>query len=654
MKIQNGKVYSDEFQDIYFSQEDGAAESDYVFLHGNELYSRFQSLERNETFSIGELGFGTGLNFVLTRRLFLSRADANSFLHYYSFELNLPSPGMARRSVSLFSELREDAKLLRRKLRGVLQKGQGCHTLLFDGGRVRLSLILGDARETIHQMEARCQAWYLDGFAPSRNPQLWQEDLFQLLAKRSEPGATISSFTAAGGVRAALSNAGFSVQRVAGFGRKKHMIRGTLTLASSNAPANKAPDSVTAPREPAPGFHGNPRLSSSRPRLDRGAAIHVVGGGLAGLSTAYALTRRGIPVTLYEAGSIASGASGNRAGMAASALTAEPTAGSLLGLRAQSMFISWAMDQKADWRKLGFVRKREQPERYVRSIESHGLMGARAGKRETLLGWSAAVDPEALCRYYLAESERTGLLTLMEGTKALPADIKNRGDAIFILCNSNDMAEIPECGFIHHRPVRGQVIQLRNPGLVFPLTNQIYLVPCPSNEREAVLGATFDMHLSDPERLPERDLYLLSELEKKLPEVWQGLDEQEKQNLRSDKSIGRVGFRCQSRDYIPVCGPVPDAERFVADNDRFFELPSKEKRHLDMAGINYGVARVPGLFVNSCHGSRGITTSFLAAEILASQLAGEGSPLERELRDALDPVRFLWREVRKPPKDRSF
>ena len=112
MKIQNGKVYSDEFQDIYFSQEDGAAESDYVFLHGNELYSRFQSLERNETFSIGELGFGTGLNFVLTRRLFLSRADANSFLHYFSFELNLPSPGMARRSVSLFSQLREDAKLL--------------------------------------------------------------------------------------------------------------------------------------------------------------------------------------------------------------------------------------------------------------------------------------------------------------------------------------------------------------------------------------------------------------------------------------------------------------------------------------------------------------------------------------------------------------
>ena len=246
IQIQDGKVFNSQFEDIYFSQEDGAAESDYVFLQGNDLSRRFSNLNAYECFSVGELGFGTGLNFVLTRKLFLNRAPATTRLHFYSFEIDLPSPGMCRRSLNLFSELDRDATLLRRKLRGVLQKNTGMHTLYMDEGRVRLTLILGDARKEIHQLNASCEAWFLDGFAPARNPELWQDGLFREIALRSESGATFSSFTAAGAVRKALADAGFQVERVPGYGRKKHMIRGRYEglsrIPEVTRPANSSPE----------------------------------------------------------------------------------------------------------------------------------------------------------------------------------------------------------------------------------------------------------------------------------------------------------------------------------------------------------------------------------------------------------------------------
>lgn len=629
--IQNGKVFNSEFQDIYFSQEDGESESDYVFLKGNHLEQRFQALQSYESFSVGELGFGTGLNFLLTRRLFLKEAHPSTRLEYISFEIDLPSPPLCRKSNSLFPSLKNDAILLRRKLRGVLQRNTGTHTILFDSGRIKLTLFLGDVRTEIFRMQGNCHAWYLDGFAPSKNPQMWQVSIFRELANRSHPGATFSSFSAAGGVRQSLKESGFEVERIPGFGRKKHMIRGQLLSR-----------------------HLQPEASHP--------GVSIVGGGLAGLATAYALTRRGVHVTLYEANDIASGASGNMAGMATAGLTAEPTNLSLLGIRAQSLFVSWLMDQQGDWKRLGLVRKRDDVSRYSRARETHKLMNVyqSSRRREALVGWTAAVNPGKLCQFYLQKCLNSGLFELHNATRVdaqqIQQDASNPDkdqDSVWILCNANELGEFPQTQFIVHSPVRGQVlhIPLTGTGLRFPVTNQIYVVPNPLNAATGVLGATFDMHLSDSQRLPQRDDYLLKEMQQRLGEIWNSLSEESKRGLLAGHSEGRVGFRCQARDYVPVCGSLPDPGEFLKRHDRHYTLPvSTRKNHLHQWSRE--LIRNPGLYVNACHGSRGITSTFLCAEIIASDICGETAPVETDLLFALDPARFLWKVVSQPPDKR--
>ena len=658
IQIQDGKVFNSQFQDIYFSQEDGAAESDYVFLKGNDLEGRFADLSLHETFVIGELGFGTGLNFVLARRLFLERAPAEARLQYYSFEIDLPSSSLCRRSLSLFPDLRSDASLLRKKLRGVLQKNTGVHTLFFDN-RVRLTLILGDAREEIQKMIMSCDAWFLDGFAPARNPEMWQSDLFFEIAARSKPDASFSSFTAAGGVRSALMEAGFSVERVPGFGRKKHMIRGSLTGQSSSRESmesSRGKQGLVATRASSSNKASPGPFRASVSFLPAGT-VNIIGGGLAGLATAHALIQRNIPVQLFEASTVASGASGNLAGMAAASITAEPTSGSLIGLRAQSMFISWLSEQEGFWKKPGMVRKREDWERYLRGTESHRLTNTfhSHSRKETMIGFSAAVEPATLCQYYLERCQMSGIFRLYQGQEVSPDDLQKTGEeSIWVLCNAIGIQDFYQARFIPQKPVRGQVLHLplgRSP-YRFPVTNQLYMVPVPSNPELWVLGATFDMHLSDTHRLPQRDEYLLSEMQERLPDFARSLPADTIRQIENRELQGRVGFRSQSRDYLPVCGAVPVAKQFLKKYDNHYTLPGEQKKAIDYAKINRQVQRHPGLYINACHGSRGITTSFLCAEIIAAQIAKEGWPLESSLVDAMDPVRFLWKTVKQSPSNR--
>ncbi|MCB1168954.1 MAG: tRNA (5-methylaminomethyl-2-thiouridine)(34)-methyltransferase MnmD [Leptospiraceae bacterium] len=687
VQIQGSRVFNEQYQDIYFSSEDGMAESDYVFLQGNDLPHRFSHWNSKRAFQIGELGFGTGLNFVMTRRLFLNRAPESARLHFISFESHLPSPAMCRRSLSLFPDLKEDASLLRKKLRGVLQKDSGCHTL--DFGRVRLTLFLGDARQTIQSFAGRCDAWYLDGFAPAKNPELWSPELLKEVQLRCVPGATASSFTAAGEVRRLLAERGFQVERIAGFGRKKHMIRAVLTggpSAAAENPANPGDGpSLRNGTSPGDGGHGEAEgvlnAGAKNPRARQRPVVHIVGAGLAGLATAFAFRRRGFATIVYEkASDVAAGASGNLAGMAAAALTTEPTAASLISLRSQSLFISWAMDQDRSWRKLGMIRKKENADRYVRSIESHGLSHAFYSKarHELLMGWAGSVAPAILCKFYL-EACRGPEFEFRPDYRVRPEEVEEsrlKGD-IWILCASNDLHAFQDTRFIPFKPVRGQVIHIpqsedEGQRLRWPLTNQIYAVPVPSNPLQLVLGATFDMHLDQPHRLAVRDAYLLEEMKNKLPELFDALPAvrsasealQSRAETKAGSNAGelghgefplegRVGFRCQSRDYLPVCGQVPDFDQFLARHGEYYRLSAQKKQSMDLVRESESLPRRKGVYVNACHGSRGITTSFLAAEVLASEISGEDVPLEKELRFEIDPVRFLWRLVRQPPERRQ-
>lgn len=193
------------FDDPYFSVDDGLAETAHVFLAGNGLPARFTAHEG--PFRIGELGFGTGLNLAVTLAAW-NGAHRPCPLHFTTFEaFPLARPVMAR-ALGAFSAI--DPAEVFAAMEGTIPG-------------VTFTLIAGDARTTLPGWQGRVDAWFLDGFAPARNPEMWGDMLMAEVARHMEPGATLATYTAAGHVRRALAIAGLEVARLPGYGRKRHM-----------------------------------------------------------------------------------------------------------------------------------------------------------------------------------------------------------------------------------------------------------------------------------------------------------------------------------------------------------------------------------------------------------------------------------------------
>jgi len=202
---------SRQFDDPYFSLAGGLDETRHVFLAGNSLPDRFR-----DGFRIAELGFGTGLNLMA---VLLAHRGAGH-LRYTSFEaFPLPAEAIAR-ALAAFPEVEPFAPLF------LKQWDSGTRTLHFPN--LTAEIITGDARETLPAWEGRADAWFLDGFSPAKNPELWSPDLMAEVARHTAPGGTFATYTAAGHVRRALAEAGFTVTRQPGYGRKRHMTTGRL------------------------------------------------------------------------------------------------------------------------------------------------------------------------------------------------------------------------------------------------------------------------------------------------------------------------------------------------------------------------------------------------------------------------------------------
>lgn len=206
---------STRFDDPYFSLENGLAETRYVFLDGNGLPGRFW-----DGFHVAELGFGTGLNF-LTTWMAWRAAGVPGALRFTSFEAYPMAAADMAQALRAFPELADLAAPL------LAAWGQGAREITLEGG-VTLTVIEGDAREVLPAWEGRADAWYLDGFSPARNPELWGEELMAEVARHTRAGGTAATYTAAGFVRRGLAAAGFDVARRSGYGRKRHMSVATL------------------------------------------------------------------------------------------------------------------------------------------------------------------------------------------------------------------------------------------------------------------------------------------------------------------------------------------------------------------------------------------------------------------------------------------
>lgn len=199
------------FDDPFFSLEDGVAETSHVFLAGNDLPARFCA-----GFQIAELGFGTGLNLLVVWDAW-TRSGQDGPLQFTSFEAFPMAPADMARAHQAFPAF--DGK---RDLLGRAWRGQGGR---IDLPGLTLDVVIGDARQTLPQWQGAADAWFLDGFSPAKNPELWSPELMGEVGRHTVAGGSAATYTAAGFVRRGLADAGFDVTRVAGYGRKRHMTR---------------------------------------------------------------------------------------------------------------------------------------------------------------------------------------------------------------------------------------------------------------------------------------------------------------------------------------------------------------------------------------------------------------------------------------------
>ncbi len=204
----SGVPVSIHFDDPYYSLEDGVAETRHVFLGGNDIPARFR-----DGFHVAELGFGTGLNFLVTLAAWRTLGVAGT-LRFTSFEAFPMDISEIARAVSAFD--------------GLPQVFGDIFPEHLIGPDFELRVVIGDARTTLPTWNGKADAWFLDGFSPAKNPELWGEDLLAHVGHHTARGGTVATYTAAGFVRRGLEAAGFEIERVQGFGRKRHMTRGVL------------------------------------------------------------------------------------------------------------------------------------------------------------------------------------------------------------------------------------------------------------------------------------------------------------------------------------------------------------------------------------------------------------------------------------------
>lgn len=221
LEWRDGQPYSTAFNDVYFSSDDGLLETEYVFIQGNALISRWQSLA-DGSFTILETGFGTGLNLLCACKAWLDHAPANAVLHFTSVEKYPLNPADMHKALQHWPALQPIADALLTQYETLLNTGTA--TLFND--RIRLQVLFGDATECLSKINTKADAWFLDGFAPSKNPQMWQPALFGQMARLSHSETTFATFTSAGIVRRGLAAAGFKVSKQPGFGKKREMISG--------------------------------------------------------------------------------------------------------------------------------------------------------------------------------------------------------------------------------------------------------------------------------------------------------------------------------------------------------------------------------------------------------------------------------------------
>lgn len=511
---------STQFDDIYFSPEDGLAETRHVFLDNNNLPAAWAS---SSHFTIGETGFGTGLNFLAAWTLFEATAPADAMLDFLSFELYPLSVTDIQSALGHFAP--HFGNRLRRMLDQYPMRVNGWHRL--DFGRVRLTLVFDDVNAAIPRVRVAggVDAWFLDGFAPAKNPQMWSDTVFSNMARLSRPGATLASFTAAGLAKDGLRRVGFDIEKRRGYGRKRDMITGV--------------------------FKGEGQ--AARPVPPRRVAI--IGGGIAGAACAGVLRGRGVEVDIFDsAAQLAGGASGNMRGIFNPRFSARRSAESDFYTSAFSMM---ARQQGiTPCGSLHLVNTEDKKRRFESCLSEWGwhddhmrLLDADAASdiagvavpREALyLPQSGQFSPASMTRDWVGPAR---FHALTPGQSVPPGDY----DATILACGIGvlDFLTLP----LH--TVRGQIMMARPGAISLRLKANLcyggYIGPAMDGVH--VVGSTFQKWLQTTDIIDADNDDIISRLQDAVPAM---------DITAADMTKCRAALRCTSRDHVPVVGPVVD------------------------------------------------------------------------------------------------
>jgi tRNA 5-methylaminomethyl-2-thiouridine biosynthesis bifunctional protein len=658
---QDGAPIATAFDDIYFSDAGAFEETQHVFLLNNGLPERWPTWQE-KYFTIAETGFGTGLNFLITLHCFASflkqHPDNNVHLHFISIEKFPISRLDLEQALAVYPELKTYASVL---LDQYPEPIAGCHRLSFLEHKVTLDLWLGDVHQVLPQIDNKpdglIDAWFLDGFAPSKNPDMWTQDLFEHMARLAKNNCSFATFTAAGFVRRGLIEAGFDAQKTPGHGRKREMLAGNIVKEKDNP--SRLPYFVRTSYQASSNIKTGQYINSP--------TVAIIGGGLAGANCAYALAKKGLKSTIYcKESSLAQGASGNPQGGFYPQLNAETSVSSQIHVsgftfasRIYKQLLADGFNYSHDWCGTLLVAFNEKvTSRYQKMIENqtwpksliHWLDNKQASEKANVplpypslfipsAGWIN--PPELVHALIKAAIELTGsevcthhqLNSLERSNNQWQLDWHNGQSStadIVILATGSDSVDNGYLQDLPFRLVRGQVEAIpTNPTLTklsTVLCHKGYLTP--AWQEQHALGSTYVKQDRNCEyRESEQNLNL--EMHQKSLQKCDWIHEIVAQNT------GRAAIRASTPDHLPMVGAVPNVgEQTKLYQDLYKALPAHRYPQPEDQ---------PNLYLLGGLGSRGLNTAPLCAEVLASQITGQALPLSSQLLDALNPNRFLIR-----------
>lgn len=607
---------SKQFGDVYFSKDNGLLETRHVFLNGNDLSERLSQLNDYQYFCVGETGFGTGLNILTLWQLWQQiRPNNHSHLHVISVEKFPLRRTDLIRALNAWPEL---APLAQKLIAQYPLPIAGCHRLSFPEERFSIDLWLGDAQDIFPNIPKTqtVHAWFLDGFAPSCNPDMWQENVLNNIVRLSDFGTTFASFSVAGVLKRGLKQHGIQISRPRGFGHKREMLKAIwLNQASSETHSIDSIKTVIRAQ------------NEQIPQFTKQQKIAIIGAGIAGLSTAWAFAQRGHQITIYEQNEPLSGASGNPLALL------NPKLCPIEQAHEHLMTLSWqhALNFYARFKAFRAIQVEQMalknPDELLQLAEQYPDQVLTTHASDEIrpqtefpcltLQQAGAVAPHQLRDEILqhpniaVKKAKVSRLNSIGTQTELWQDQHHlaTADHVIVCCAKQSAALFDHYPVL--KPIRGQVSWVKNTNQALSLEQAYsyggYCMQLDSSQ--LILGASFYPNRDDTEVLLEDHVHNYQLIHSIFPTYAEQLS-------ATDTWQGRASVRAQTLDYFPLVGKI--------QND-------------------------PSIYTFAGLGSKGFLFAPLCSEILVALVLGELCPVPQSLLSKLDPQRFQKKaKVKKP------